>query len=101
MPCWEINKILVDFKVNNIDLLEQAINNLNYNYVRSGRVIKIGNNITIDLDMGTVETRSTFSLERIDALKREYSELAVKEAAKKAKWLCKQRSKTKFEIRRY
>ena len=90
MPCWEVNLMTVAFKARNLGLLKTALDALGYSYreIDEGRVIKVGNWLTLDLENETAEF-SASSQDRVNRVKQEYSWQAVQEAAKKKKWFIK------------
>lgn len=100
MPCYQVNLVEVSFKVRNREYLIQALADLNFNYVELGRAeIRIGDNIVLDLDKETVTARSN-ALDRVNQLKRKYSEIVVQTAAKRHHWAMAKAGK-KIELRRY
>ncbi len=82
MPCYTVRLISVEFKAQNISLLEETAKALHLNFQRQGNRVQIGN-VTIDLDSQTAQARNQ---EDINILKRAYSEQAVKQASKAKGW---------------
>jgi hypothetical protein len=90
----------VAFKAKNVDILKKALEALKYNYKFTGNVVcRIGDNIILDLDKETVTT-SSWNMDRVNTLKRKYSEIVVEEAAKRHHWAM-QKNGNHIELRRY
>lgn len=100
MPCYQVNLISVSFKVANVEYLKKALEALNYNYQFNGRsTCRIGDNIILDLDSETITT-SSWNTDRVNELKRKYSEVVIEEAARRHHWAMSKQG-NKIELRRY
>ena len=85
MPCYQIQKVSVEFKATHIDLLEKAANDLKLSFIRSGAMVSVGGVIDIDLNKGTATFAQNYQ-GTVNSLKRSYSEQALKLAAKLGGW---------------
>ena len=82
MPCYTVQLVSVRFKVKHLNLLKKAAQELGLTYREANRYVNVGT-VTIDMERGVAEARSQSS---INALKVKYSEVALKEAARKKNW---------------
>jgi len=89
MPCYEVRTISVEFRAENRDVLDAAIKQLGWGAIRAfaDRVTLPG--ISLDLEAGRAEVQEGFQ-GRLNELKRAYATEAVRAAAKKVRWSCKQ-----------
>jgi len=81
MPCYEVNRVSVEFKAENEELLKRAANSLEMAFSRCGARITIGGRVFIE--NGIASSRSQ---DLINQLKRAYSQEVVKAAAKSRGW---------------
>lgn len=90
MPCYEVRTISVEFKAENEDLLDRAIQatGMNTRLISNGRYLLDDGAIRLDLAAGTAEVREG-QQGRLNELKQAYSREAVKAATKKCQWGCK------------
>lgn len=106
MPCWEINLMTVEFKIENIDLLLEILKELGYSFnVSDSRISfrdKQGRSYTID----TINKRVT--MERsgskiINEIKRKYSKKVMENMAKRNRWAVRTNpsSHNKYRLVRY
>jgi hypothetical protein len=110
MPCYEVRTVSVEFKVENIDLLKRALENIGW-YVRgeNKRSIAIKRKdeyafpVAIDFERGsissTMEQSALFKFS--NQLKRAYSEQVIDEVAKRQKWIKKQMGANQFQLQRF
>lgn len=96
MPCWEVNLITVEFKAKNIDYLTAALKELNINFYQNKNIIRFGST-SINLDNQTIETND---INLSNQIKRKYSEIVIKEVAKKKKWIMKM-NQNKIQLKKY
>lgn len=82
MPCYTVRLVSVVFKSQNETVLQSAAALLKWNYQRAGNTVYIGP-VTVYLDRERAEARSQ---DDINALKRAYSQAAVKKAAALKGW---------------
>ena len=81
MPCWEVNTMNVDLIASDRDLLEQALKTLGYRYYRYGNDFEMGN-------MGIKGNKIYGNdMDRVNAIRRQYSIETVKKIAKAKKWV--------------
>ena len=98
MPCYTVQLISVKFKVKHLNLLERAAKELGMTYARAGRWVNAGT-IRIDLENNTAKAISQSS---VNALKMKYSEVALKEAARKKNWnLFKTQKQNEFVLQKF
>jgi hypothetical protein len=100
MPCYQINRISVAFKVEHLDLLQKAAASLNWRAEKKGDTICIYDGtfllFTIKDDEAIVDAREE---ETVNKLKLAYSEEALKHEATKIKlkgWTVEKKSKRKM-----
>jgi len=104
MPCYEVNLISVEFKVNNRKWLEAALKECGFTYWKTHSRGNVIEDVTfrIKLDTGVVEMdRNPNTAYKVNQLKQAYTKQAVMEAARKHKWAVKMNSTSKMELRRY
>lgn len=107
MPCWEVNTMSVEFKARNFKLLQQALTELKISFscYKDERISfrHQGNSYNINLKTQTVtfEGNNKAGWEFVNKLKRTYSTVVVKEAAKKNKWSVRNLKQNKFQLVRY
>jgi hypothetical protein len=82
MPCYEVNLISVQFKIENLEILKSAAALLSWNFAKYGNIVKVGP-VNIYLSQSKAESSTQ---ENINTLKRAYSQAAVKAAAKAKGW---------------
>ena len=103
MPCYEIRKVSVEFKVGSKDMLLNALNAMGLSVtVRDDIIALRGERITINLKKGMVEYQ--LGRERtINKIKVAYSTEVVKAIAQKKHWVLKQNMKNnqQFQATRY
>jgi len=91
MPCWEVNILSVEFSGRSIELLK-AIG-----------ARQVGDNLwEVDgVEIDLVEGTATGSQRSINAVKRRYSEAAVRKAAKVNRWSVSKKAARKFQAIKY
>jgi hypothetical protein len=112
MPCDTIIINTVEFKVENIDVLEKAAAKIGLELRgdKKGKFFVLYNKTTntypaeIDFETGKIsssrmEEKQLYSFS--NSLKRSYSEAVIDEIAKRQKWLKKQVGENKFQLRKY
>lgn len=82
MPCYTVQLVSVKFKVKHLNLLRRAAQELGLTYREANRYVNVGA-ITIDMERGEATARTQSS---VNALKVKYSEVCLKEAARKKNW---------------
>ena len=98
MPCYTVQLISVRFKVKHLNLLERAAKELGMTYRQAKQFVNVGT-ITIDMERGTATARNQSS---VNALKMKYSEVALKEAARKKNWkLFKTQKQNEFVLQKF
>ena len=104
MPCYQMNLVAVEFVTQNIDFLEAALRELGISYnIRTYEEKVVGvdlGNIYLNIRDKVVECER-YEMRTVNAIKREYSRQVLKEVAKRKRWVLKQKSNQKYEIRRY
>ena len=80
MPCWEVNRVSVEFKAEQEHLLKKAAVALNWEFSKSGSRVQVGPVVIQG------ERASARAQESINVLKRAYSFEVVKAAAKSKGW---------------
>ena len=89
MPCWEVNDVTLEFKVENRDLLISALNSLGLQHSISNNMISVAfGAITIDLENGKVtvpENRTS----TINSIRKTYANKAIELAARRKRFLLK------------
>ena len=89
MPCWEVNDVTLEFKVENRDLLISALNSLGLQHSISNNMISVAfGSITIDLENGKVtvpENRTS----TINSIRKTYANKAIELAARRKRFLLK------------
>ncbi len=98
MPCYSVQLISVKFKVKHLNLLERAAKELGMTYRQAKQFVNVGT-ITIDMERGTATARNQSS---VNALKMKYSEVALKEAARKKNWkVFKTQKQNEFVLQKF
>ena len=82
MPCYTVRLVSVIFKAQNEGILKQAAEALGWGYSKQGNTAYIGA-VTVDLN---TQTAQAYDQSDINALKRAYSQAAVKQAARAKGW---------------
>lgn len=106
MPCWEVNLMSVEFKNKNLDVLKEALKQLGFTFMvndLNNTVTfndKVGNNYTIRMNIGAIETRYG-KKSSINQLKQEYSKVVVQKAAKKNRWALRSMVANKYKAVKY
>ena len=103
MPCWKVRQVTVEFKAQNVDMLEQALKASQMTYKRNGNYFTIYNGIVnIDVDAQAV-SYSAGNESFVNRIKVAYSTEVVKAVAAKKNWILKQNANNKqeFQARRY
>ncbi len=109
MPCYEVRTISVEFHISNIELLQKAIEKLQWKSwnIDKGLITIQDNNynqITIDCKNSKISSPS-YSEKKLssisNSIKRSYSECVIEEIAKKQKWFAKKINATKFQLQRF
>lgn len=106
MPCYEIRTVNVEFKIENIEILQKALKSLQLHPVWEGKEQKIFliNEDAIDLKDGQYISRSgniESATSMANQVKRAYSIQVLDELAKKQKWMKKQLGENKFQFQRF
>jgi len=92
MPCYTVQTTDVKFKVEHMDLLEQALKALNWTFAKdlsydrsTVKAYLLGNGIRIDLTTGLARVTES-QQDKLNELKRAYSKEALKKFAKLNQW---------------
>jgi len=109
MPCHEVRTVSVEFRIGNIELLQKAIEKLqwkNWNTGEGSITIQDDNynQITIDCKNSKISSPSYNEkklTEISNQIKRAYSEEVINEVARKQKWFAKKINATKFQLQRF
>ena len=80
MPCYEVNRVSVEFTAEQEHLLKKAAESLNWEFSKSGARVMVGP-VVIQGERATASSQ-----ESINVLKRAYSQEVVKAAAKSRGW---------------
>lgn len=100
MPCWEVNTISLKFSVKSKDRLIETLKELGYVPEVYGDMVRAGD-MEFDLERGEVEIESrTRAYDRANEVKRKYTELAVRDVAKKKRWAFKMMEQNKMRLMR-
>ena len=99
MPCYQVQKVSVEFKAAHADLLEKAIQSLGwqYDWNVARTFCRLGNGIELDLRSGQA-TVNQGQQSKLNELKRAYSQQAVKLAAKLGGWQVKSITANKGQL---
>jgi recombinational DNA repair protein RecT len=100
MPCWEVNTVTLKFNARNKEMLVQVLKDMQLSpYYRDDGNIEtyIG---TFDLKSGEVRTQS-YNSQKVNEVRKKYSEAALMVAAKKNKWVVKRRSPNQFVAKKW
>lgn len=102
MPCYEINLVSLELKLTSKDRLVQALKELGYR-VKVNQNIVYANDMKFDLVQGRVTMRYTgkAAVDRLNRVNRKYSEIALREIAKKKRWAFKMQEENKIRMVRY
>jgi len=99
MPCYTVRKLSVEFKAKHVDLLKEACKQLGWKVEEDGDLIRINyTRITINLKTNKAEA---YNQSEINKLKQAYSKKAIEKVAAKKKWLLKQGSNNKMQLKRF
>ena len=90
MPCYEVQRISVEFHAENKELLMKALKSLGWKHeIRTDGKVSIDyNTIVLDLEKGKAEMES-YQQDRLNQLKRAYSQQAIAAACKQNLWMNK------------
>ena len=102
MPCWEVRTVSIEFTNKHKDPLLAALKaeGLAYSDNNRGKIYLDNDKLIIDLENQTATVRNN-DYDLLNRIKRGYSREAIKEVAKKKKWLLKQQVDGKLVARRY
>jgi len=106
MPCWEMSKFTVEFGVENVEFLLEALKKMDVNYTYSEQQqLIVFDGMKINLRNRELEY-SRYSGVDVEALsnriKRNYSRVILEKAAVKNKWLLKKKKEQRqYVLRRY
>jgi len=99
MPCYEVNLMNVQFKVENVELLLSSLKNSGQSVYRVGEdLVYIGSYTKINLREGTI---TGTDMKFINSIKRGYSKEVVKVAAKRNKWILQTKGESVFVAVKY
>jgi hypothetical protein len=82
MPCYQVQLVSVKFKIKHRRFLPTVAKELGFGYRETPRYVNIGT-ATVDLERETITATDKYSC---NTIKRKYSEVALKEAARKSNW---------------
>jgi len=100
MPCYQMNVMAVEFLARNVDMLLRALDALKLKYVHDGMYITVGRQVQIDLERQTAEYER-YQAPIVNAIKRQYAREVINEVAKRKRWVVKQQSKRKLQLKKY
>ena len=102
MPCYQVNIVSLQLKLTSKERLVQALKELGYQVEVRNRVVFAGD-MTFNLDVGEVDMRGTSrnAVDRLNRVNRKYSEIALREIAKKKRWSFKMQEENKIRMVRY
>lgn len=101
MPCWEVNTVTLKFNAKSTDMLMSVLKELKYNPRLATNNKSIYSDIgTFDLEAGKVETES-WNSNRVNEVRKKYSEAALMLAAKKNKWVVKKKSANQYVAKKW
>ena len=99
MPCYQMNRVNVEFITKNTNFLMKALDTLGLPYRLVGVTIQV-NGIMIDLESERV-TAERDQFKTINRIKRQYAREVVQEVAKKKRWIIKQQNSRKVQLKKY
>ena len=100
MPCYQVQTVSVSFHAKNVALIQKAAESLGYKFSHIGSSITLssaGSIVKIDIQAGKAVAQDQ---NLVDALKRAYSQQAIKLAAKLGGWQVKNLTSTKGQLLR-
>jgi len=102
MPCYQINLVSLELKLTSKDRLVQALKEIGYRVEVRNDVVFAGD-IKFDLARGnvTMEGSNRGAVSRLNRVNRKYSEIALREIAKKKRWAFKMQEENKIRMVRY
>ena len=100
MACYTVNMVSVEFKAKYINILRDAAKLLQWSFNERGDNVVSVNGMLIDLTSEQARI-ADYRQDDLNKLKRTYSIAAVKELAKKKKWVAKVKGVNKIQLRRY
>ena len=105
MPCWEINRMSVEFEARNMPILLDSLTALKISFTvneTSGivRFQKDGNSFAIDLKKKKIIATGAGATDIINTLKQQYSTKIIQQVAKKRNWAIRQQG-AKMNLVRY
>jgi hypothetical protein len=108
MPCYQVIKATVVFKVGNIEILKKALERKGYKIKGVSDTAIVfehkGQWMTIDLTKEKISAegmRENQLQALVNPIKRAYSETVLDEVAKKNKWLLKKSGENHFQLQRF
>lgn len=101
MPCYQINLVTLKFKAQNVDLIMKVLEDMKlrpkYDEKRKVIYTSLGE---FNLNTGEVETPSYYA-KKVNDFRVNYSMEVLKVAAKKNKWVVKQRATRQFVAKKW
>ena len=103
MPCYEVNLVSVEFKVKYENILFEALNKLNWQYTKTAYGVYISAiGAEIYLNEGRVKIpEGSYAQNKLNELKRTYSEVILDLVAKKRRWVKKQINQGQYQLTKY
>ena len=102
MPCWQVRTTTVEIDMKNIDHIERTAKTLGYKVeIRGNRVVIYDYSTTLIFNISTQKAEINMEdMVKLNHFKKAYAIEAVKEVAKKRKWLFKQ-NQNKITLKRF
>lgn len=106
MPCYEERTVSVEFKVENIELLKNALANLKLQVQTCKTSLSFYHNgLYTEIDLTNGKITNSMSEQQLtnftNQIKRAYSLQVIDEVAKKQKWMKKKLNDTQFQLQRF
>jgi len=99
MPCYEVNTITLEWMVKNKNRLLQTLKEMNREANDYGNVV-VSYPFRFNLTENRVELVKGYRAD-LNVIKRKYSEITLREIAKKKRWALKEKETNKFQMARY
>lgn len=99
MPCYQINTISLKWTVGNKDRLIQTLKEMKREAKDYGDIV-VSYPFRFNLTENKVELVKGYRAD-LNVIKRKYSEITLREIAKKKRWAFKVREDNKFQMVRY
>ncbi len=97
MPCYQVNLVSQVFQAKHLTVLKKAAESLKWSFQQTGDIVYVGGMI-IDLKGETITGRD---INRMNLLKRKYTEQGMKKFAKKFGWQVQKEKENQYILAKF